>query len=236
MNTDERQLIEALFERMRALGMVEKHADADALIGAETQRTPDALYLLVQSVLVQEQALAKADARIRDLELRLAESARPAASTGIGAPRSSAGFGGGSVPVAGGTAPRSGPAASERGFAEEARAATHSASRGDRHGDRQANAQRTQGGGFMAQALSTAAGVAGGMLLASGISSLFAGDAAASGASAAETAATDAGAAEQQASLTDEITPQDEMLQDAQLDEEAFGGDEWADFGDGFDI
>ncbi len=44
--------------------------EAEQLIQEAVREMPDAPYLLVQSVLVQEQALRQADARIRELEAR----------------------------------------------------------------------------------------------------------------------------------------------------------------------
>src|SRR6185312_14376259 len=75
MNADERQLITSLFERMRSYGTPDKDREADALIAQLARTTPDAIYMLVQSVLVQEQALQSTNERIQDLEeqLRAAE-------------------------------------------------------------------------------------------------------------------------------------------------------------------
>jgi hypothetical protein len=43
------------------------------MIGEAVQQIPDAPYFLVQSVLVQDEALRQADARIRELEGRSSE-------------------------------------------------------------------------------------------------------------------------------------------------------------------
>ena len=56
MNSDERQLITSLFERMRDYGAPEKDREAEALINQLIRANPDATYMLVQSVLVQEQS------------------------------------------------------------------------------------------------------------------------------------------------------------------------------------
>ena len=73
MTPEERQLIAGLFERMRSFGTPEKDRDAEALIAQQLRAVPDATYMLVQSVLVQEQALQNAQARIQELEARLEE-------------------------------------------------------------------------------------------------------------------------------------------------------------------
>lgn len=103
-------------------------------------------------MLVQEQALQRADARIRELQDELSElqatTRKPLARSSV----PSTGFLGGashstSVPTSG----------------------TLRKHAGDRP---------TAGVGFMAQAMTTAVGVAGGMLFASGITSLLSGDSA----------------------------------------------------------
>src|SRR5262245_32614080 len=88
MNPDERQLINGLFDRMRGYGAVEKDRDAEALINQSVRQMPDAPYMLVQSVLVQEHALQQADQRIRELEDRVRDLED--------GPRSPQGGGGGS--------------------------------------------------------------------------------------------------------------------------------------------
>ena len=54
MTPEERQLIADLFDRMRQYGSPEKDRDAEALINQQVRAIPDATYMLVQSVLVQE--------------------------------------------------------------------------------------------------------------------------------------------------------------------------------------
>ena len=98
MNTDERDLIAGLFDRMRPMQGIQKDQAADGLIAREGAANPDAMYLLTQSVLVQEHALQQADARIRDLESKL--SAAQTAGRADGANRSSS-FLGGVAPAAG---------------------------------------------------------------------------------------------------------------------------------------
>ncbi|MEM9030467.1 MAG: DUF2076 family protein, partial [Pseudomonadota bacterium] len=182
MNADEQNLIRGLFDRMSGVGPVEKDAEADALIRDLVARHGDAAYLLVQSVLVQEQALQKADERIRDLQTQVdtleKRVAQPeAVRTGAGGHKSS-GFLGST-----GSVPSAGAARASSGFG--------SAAREQRREDAQP-ANRGASGGFMAQAMTTAAGVAGGMLLANGISSLFSsGSASAATPDAGSAAATD---------------------------------------------
>ena len=68
MTPEERQMITGLFDRMRSYGTPEKDREAETLINEAVRSTPDAAYMLVQSVLVQEHALQEAGNRIKDLE------------------------------------------------------------------------------------------------------------------------------------------------------------------------
>src|SRR5262249_50735689 len=73
MTPEERQLITGLFERMRGFGPPDKDRDAEYLINQQLRALPDSTYMLVQSVLVQEQALENAQSRIQELEDQLRE-------------------------------------------------------------------------------------------------------------------------------------------------------------------
>jgi hypothetical protein len=71
MTPEERKLVEDLFERLRTLENAPRDADAVDAINRGLDLAPNALYPLVQSVLVQDEALKRADARIRELEKEL---------------------------------------------------------------------------------------------------------------------------------------------------------------------
>ena len=71
MNAEERQLITSFFERMRNHGAPEKDREAEALINQLIRANPDASYMLVQTVLVQEQTLEAANNRVLELEEQL---------------------------------------------------------------------------------------------------------------------------------------------------------------------
>ncbi len=218
MTPEDRQLISGLFDRMREFGSLEKDGDAEAMIRQGVQQNPDAPYMLVQSVLVQEHALQQADARIRQLEQQLqdVQSQRAPASNGgfLGGL-----FGGGnstpsrpqmnrgSVPPAGA---RSGPIGAP--------------ARGPAGQPLPAGAQAGGGGSFLQSAMATAAGVAGGMLLANGISSMLGGSSAEAGKS-----PTEANTEPQQAHHDDGQADDDSNLQDASHDD---SGD-WGDWGGG---
>jgi hypothetical protein len=68
MTPQERQLVADLFERLAALEHEPRDPDAEQAIREGLARAPHAIYALVQSVLVQDEALKQADARIRELE------------------------------------------------------------------------------------------------------------------------------------------------------------------------
>lgn len=202
MNGEERQLISGLFDRMRGVGAVEKDRDAEALINQSVRQIPDAPYMLVQSVLVQEQALQQAGERIEELEERVRQleqmSARPAQ------PQASGGFlgglfGGGAQRPGASSAPpmRGGSVPSFGGGQGRPMGAPAGGAWGNAPGYNAAPQQMQQpagGGGFMRSAMTTAAGVAGGMLVAGAISNMMKGDTA--NAAGAQTASNDASAAQ----------------------------------------
>jgi hypothetical protein len=68
MNREERQLVDDLFERLSKLENSPRDPDALAAIAQGLSRAPNAVYALVQTVLVQDEALKRANARIEELE------------------------------------------------------------------------------------------------------------------------------------------------------------------------
>jgi hypothetical protein len=160
MDHQDRQAIEGLFAK---LGEVERQsstrdAEADAFIRSRIAAQPGAPYFMAQTIVVQEQALTAAQARITDLEQQLAS--RPAGGGGF----LSGLFGGGQQP-----APRPQPMS---GLAPQMAPGMAGMAPG------------RSGGGFLAGAAQTAMGVAGGVLLGNMIANAFGGgDAKAAGAS-----------------------------------------------------
>ncbi|MFA5958645.1 DUF2076 domain-containing protein [Hyphomicrobium sp.] len=158
MNREEQQLIEDLFARLRNFGGAGgKDPDAQALISDLIRRSPDAPYYLAQTVIIQQQALERAEARMSELE---EAASRPQQS----ASRGGSFLSGGSVPSAGG---RFGSETPQQRMAEPASVPSGPWSSQARAGG--------GAGGFLSSALTTAAGVAGGVFLADGIRSLFGG-------------------------------------------------------------
>lgn len=67
MTPRERQQVEELFERLATVENAPRDERAMAAISAGLARAPNALYALVQTVLVQDEALRRANARIEEL-------------------------------------------------------------------------------------------------------------------------------------------------------------------------
>lgn len=169
MDRNDSQAIEQLFSKLDA---VERQApprdgEAEAYIRDRIASQPGAPYYMAQTIIVQEQALEAAQARIEELEAK----ARQHSGGILGGL-----FGSSRPPQRSGTVPRIG------------RAGT-AAPRSPLPGDAAHNARAGAGGGFLAGAAQTAMGVAGGVLLGNAIAGMF-GDGEAQ-------AADDAGAADE---------------------------------------
>jgi uncharacterized protein len=68
MTPQERQLIDDLFDRLSKLESAPRDPDATAAIAQGLRKAPSAVYALVQTVLVQDEALRQAHHRIEELE------------------------------------------------------------------------------------------------------------------------------------------------------------------------
>lgn len=158
MSPEERQLLVGLFERTKSAAATQRDQEAETFINEQIKAQPAAPYLLAQTVIVQDQALQGANARIEELEARVKELESKPAGGFLGGL-----FGGASRPAAPppqGYAPRpNGPWGGQPGYAPQPQGYAPEPSGG--------------GGGFLKGALGTAAGVAGGVLLADGIRNLF---------------------------------------------------------------
>jgi uncharacterized protein len=76
MTPQERQLIAELFDRLAALESAPRDPDAERAIAEGLARAPHATYPLVQTVLIQDEALKRANAHIAELEGQDAEPPR----------------------------------------------------------------------------------------------------------------------------------------------------------------
>ncbi|MDH2345742.1 DUF2076 domain-containing protein [Bradyrhizobium sp. SSUT77] len=68
MTPQERQLVDELFDRLSKLENAPRDPDAIAAISDGLRKAPGAIYALVQTVLLQDEALKRAHARIQELE------------------------------------------------------------------------------------------------------------------------------------------------------------------------
>ena len=68
MTPQERQLVDDLFERLSKVENAPRDPDAVAAIEQGLRRAPNALYALVQTVLLQDEGLKRANSRIQELE------------------------------------------------------------------------------------------------------------------------------------------------------------------------
>jgi hypothetical protein len=182
MTPQEKDLIDALLGRLQQQASQggPKDPEAAALIARGMAAQPDAPYLLMQTVLIQDMALAEAHSRMKALEDQLA-----GAKALQSAPSSFLGNARGSVPASGpwGHAaaapspppqPASGPVWTQSGTAGAAMAQpAYPAQPPYAAQPMSPLAAPGAGSGFLRQAAMTAAGVAGGALLFQGIQSMF---------------------------------------------------------------
>jgi hypothetical protein len=68
MTPQERQMIDELFDRLARLESTPRNPDAAAAIAQGLRKAPNAAYPLVQTVLLQDEALKRANSRIQELE------------------------------------------------------------------------------------------------------------------------------------------------------------------------
>ncbi|RWX78668.1 DUF2076 domain-containing protein [Neorhizobium lilium] len=195
MSPEERQLLNGLFDRVRTASATPRDPEAEALIQQATRDQPYATYYLAQAVIVQEKGLEAAANRIKELEdhirqLEAGEDDHRRAEQGGGFLSSIFGSSRAPAPVPASNAPQTGPWGNtqrqsyqqdpnygRRDYDDGYRApppqqAPMSGAFGSGWGN-QAGGQPSAGGSFLRGALGTAAGVAGGMLLANTLSSAF---------------------------------------------------------------
>ena len=202
MDSNDRQAIDGLFSRIaeveRQSGPLDQ--EANAFIGQKIAAQPTAPYLMAQTIVVQDQALAAAEQRIQDLE-------RQSSGRSSGGLFSSL-FGGGSqASPARHAAPANsyGQQPPQGGYAQASPAMGQQPpgqpggqpnSPSNSPWGNQGGVQQGQraGGGFLQGAAQTAMGVAGGMLLGSAIGSMFSGGEANAAETPAEAPAEDMGA------------------------------------------
>lgn len=155
MTPQEQQLLDDFLQRLAAAGSVAKDPQADMLIRQRLAGQPDALYLLVQRSLLQQQALEGAKAQIAQLQAQV--TSQQGGGSFLGGQQQSAWSA--PPPMPSQAQP---PQAAAPGWRERLFGGTPAP---------QPNAAPS----FLSQAATTAAGVAGGMFLFDGIESLIGG-------------------------------------------------------------
>lgn len=180
MSPEESQLLKALFDRTRTASSTPRDREAETLIADAVRDQPSAPYYLAQAVIVQEKGLEAAAAHIKQLEDRIhaLESGNSAPQAAAQGGFLSSTFGSGqSQPPA--PTPVPAPQASWRNDTAGQTAGPWGSPAGQQPGgpwsQQPAAFGRTSGGGFLQGALGTAAGVAGGVLLANSLSGIFGG-------------------------------------------------------------
>lgn len=191
MSPDERQMLDDLFDRVQGAAATQRDHEAEELIAQRLREQPYATYYLAQAVIIQDQALKATTDRIQELEAQVRDLEDQ--NRRMPEPQN-AGFLGGLTSLFGGGQQRMEPA--------QARDTSGSLYRDYQRANqnqpeidpaRQASPWgRTStapaagpwsrpaapgSGSFLQGAMSTAAGVAGGMLMANAVQGLFAGDA-----------------------------------------------------------
>lgn len=155
MQYDEQQLINGLFQRLKQAEQQngQRDAQAERQIAELVKQQPAAPYYMAQSMLIQEAALKRLQARVQELENQLAQQQSQQPSGG-GSFLSGLFGGNRNQPVQPAQNWGAPPVQQQPQYASPAPTAS-------------------RGSGFMAGALQTAAGVAGGVVIADMLTSMF---------------------------------------------------------------
>ncbi|WP_410952212.1 DUF2076 domain-containing protein [Pseudomonas sp. S1(2024)] len=183
MNTEEQTLIDGLFGRLKQAEdpSQPRDAQAQACIEEHVRQQPAAPYYMAQAILVQEAAIKRLDEQNKQLEAELKQARAQAEATRAGSAPSNGGggflssifgsSGRNAAPAVQPQRPAAAPVAAGGGWREPS-APGFSQPQVQQPGFGAAPA-RSGASSFLGGAMQTAAGVAGGVLLAQGISSLF---------------------------------------------------------------
>jgi uncharacterized protein len=167
MTPQESELVVELFNRLVQLETAQRDPEAERLIADGLRHAPHAVYALVQTVLLQEEALKRANARIEELQVQTSAAAEPEQPPASFLDSMRKALGGraphGSVPsvrTAGGNqSPGQQP---QPGYPQQMPVSGYSGAPGF-----------GSGGSFLGTAASAAAGAIGGSLLLDGIRSMI---------------------------------------------------------------
>jgi hypothetical protein len=224
MNDQERQVITDIFRRLEQAANQPRDPEAERLIADKLREQPYAPYAMAQAIFVQEQALANLHAENEELRAKLDHLSRQPQQGGF----LSSIFGGGSRPPEPAyNAPPARQASPWGNPNPNPMYPPQGGMMGGAPGPWGGGMMQPRGGGFLQTALSTAAGVAGGMMIANALSHAFGGEenAAAGGASAlAGLGGADQGSDSNLAGITDSLYQNPDQQNEQ-------GGDDYSDFG-----
>ena len=167
MTPQESELVDELFNRLVQLETAQRDPEAERLIADGLRRAPHAVYALVQTVLLQDEALKRANARIEELQAQTSAAPEPEQRPASFLDSMREALGGraphGSVPsVRTAGANQSQGQQPQPGYPRQMPPSGYPGAPGF-----------GSGGSFLGTAASTAAGVIGGSLLLDGIRSMF---------------------------------------------------------------
>lgn len=160
MQREEQELIENLFSRLKQAESqtAARDAAAEQLIKQHLQAQPGAPYYMAQAILIQEAALKKLNERVQELESRLAQQQAQQQQ-----PKSSGGF---LSSLFGGGSQQPQPAQQQPQW-------NSAPQQPPQPQQPYASAPAPRGSGFLGGALQTAVGVAGGVVMADMLTSMF---------------------------------------------------------------
>jgi uncharacterized protein len=174
MTPEERDQVSELFDRLATLENNPRDREAERLIQDGLRRAPNAPYAMVQTVLIQDEALKRAEARIHELETQLGGGSEPPRQGGFLESMRESVFGrrdaprAGSVPSVRPGEPTGAPMGAPPGYRTDAPPMAQPPMG-------QTMGQPSPGGSFLGTAAAAAVGVVGGSLLMDGIRSMMMG-------------------------------------------------------------
>jgi uncharacterized protein len=247
MSPEEKNVIGGIFERLKGAANAQRDVEAEKFIADQIKAQPYAPYVMAQSIYAQEQALTSMQQQIEQLQGQVQQLEQYAQQ--VQQQPQSGGFlgglfGGGAKPVA---PPPMNRAPFQRGGMQQPpgmQAQGMAPPAGPWGGQPQGappagpwgqQQPQRQGMGFLGTAMTTAAGVAGGMLAANALSNMFSGGSNSAGsgaqASAGSAAAGPASSPEPTQASTSDNYGYGSDAQSASYDDSSYddgGGDDWA--------
>lgn len=186
MTPQERDVINGIFERLKQAATQQRDPEAERHIATLVAQQPYATYALAQSVYVQEQALTNLQAQVEQMQAQIGQL-QQAAQQQAAQPQPTGGFlsglfGGGAARPQPQAAPPGGPWGGApqggRGMQQAPQAGAWGQQPQQQGGPWGGQPAAPQAGGssFLGTALTTAAGVAGGMVVGNMLMNAFKGD------------------------------------------------------------